>query len=68
MDVMTPQAAQLFQRIAGSLFYQPGKADAPGDVYDLLAAGLIQEAKQGKLSGYVITPAGYARTQFHHQR
>lgn len=64
---MTPYVAQLFQRIAGSRFYQPRPTDNDA-LYDLLAAGLIREMRQGKLSGYVITPAGYVRNQHHQQR
>ena|GEM_PF-4397892 len=50
----------MFSAIAGSLFWQPKDADEPVIGY-LLAAGLIQPIRQGKLTGYALTPAGYVR-------
>jgi len=50
----------VFSAIAGSLFWQPKDGDEPAIGY-LLAAGLIQPIRQGKLNGYALTPAGYVR-------
>lgn len=57
---MTPQESAVLAAISGSLFWQPKPADEPAMGY-LLSAGLIQPIRQGKLSGYALTPAGYVR-------
>ena len=57
---MNLHESAIFSAIAGSLFWQPQVGDEPAIGY-LLAAGLIQPIRQGKLAGYALTPAGYVR-------
>ncbi len=56
--MMGYQESAVFSAIAGSLFWQPAPGDESAIGY-LLAAGLIQPIRQGKLNGYALTPAGY---------
>ena len=55
---MNLHESAVFSAIAGSLFWQPTPGDDPA-IGCLLAAGLIQPIRQGKLNGYALTPAGY---------
>jgi len=57
---MTRHESAVLAAISGSLFWQPKPADEPAVGY-LLSDGLIQPIRQGKLSGYAITPVGYVR-------
>jgi len=52
--IVTRHESAVFSAIAGSLFWQPKAGDDPAIGY-LLAAGLIQPIRQGKLSGYALT-------------
>ena len=56
--MMGYQESAVFSAIPGSLFWQPAPGDESAIGY-LLAAGLIQPIRQGKLNGYALTPAGY---------
>ena len=62
----SPAARGLLQTIGGSMFYQPRDEDLSA-VQTILNDRLIQPIKQGKLTGYALTAAGYQRWLGHHQ-
>lgn len=58
---------QLLTEIAGSRFFQ-SQPDQQADILTLLNQGLIQPIRQGKLTGYAVTPVGYRQWLGHQQR
>ena len=64
---MTPQTARVFLMIASNRFWEAREQDAV-EIHLLLELEFIKPARQGKLHGYVLAPAGYRHWLGHQQR
>ena len=64
---MTPQTARVFLMIASNRFWEARERDVRA-ISELLELDFIKPARQGKLRGYVLAPAGYRHWLGHQQR